>query len=33
MDTLTLTLIFFALIGIGTAIYFHVSERKHVKHS
>ena len=32
MDTLTLTLVFFALIGIGAALYFHLSEKKHLKH-
>jgi len=33
MDTLTMTLIAFALMGIGAAIYFHFAEKKHSKHS
>jgi len=33
MDTLTMTLIFFALIGIGSAIFFHFAEKKEKKHS
>lgn len=32
MDTLTMTLIFFALIGIGSYIFFYLEEKKEKKH-
>lgn len=32
MDTLTMTLIFFAILGIASAIFFHFAEKKEKKH-
>ncbi len=31
MDTLTMAVIFFAIVGIASAIFFHLAEKKHSK--
>jgi len=33
MDTLTMAVIFFAIVGIASAIFFHLAEKKERKHS